>query len=226
MVSQTLLKLLAGGHIDKAGKIINDFLDISLLDEGKIKLEPTEFNFHLIVSEVIQALSPLAAEKNIDLDTFESDSEIIVDADYGRMVQVLTNLVYNAIESTPPNGYVGVRVKDIGYQIAVEVQDSGPAIETKDMDKVFDLFALVDKQRPSNRKELKLCLPLTKQLIEMHGGFIWIESEHERGNNFCFTLPKCGIGKDAAFAGVKIGEKLFLRSSENIQSIISPRKGK
>jgi len=63
MVSETLLKLLAGGHIDKAGKIINDFLDISKIDEGKLKLKPTEFNFHLVVSEVVKALSPLAAEK-------------------------------------------------------------------------------------------------------------------------------------------------------------------
>jgi PAS domain S-box-containing protein len=211
-VSQTLLRLLADGNIHKAEKIVKDFLDISKLDEGKIILEPTEFNFHLIVSEVLQALSPLAAEKNVDLGTFESDSEVIVEADYGRMVQAITNLVYNAIELTPPKGRVGVRIKDIGYQIAVEVQDNGPTIETKEMEKVFELFTLVDKQGCSSEKEFDLGLPLTKKLVEMHGGFIWIESENERGNSFCFTLPKYSVRKDAAFAGVKIGEKLFLRS--------------
>jgi len=211
MVSEALLRLLADGHIDKAGEIINDFLDISKIDEGKMKLKPTEFNFHSVVSEVVKALSPLAAEKKVLLEAFEPDSELIVDADYDRMVQVLTNLVDNAIKSTPSKGRVRVQVKDIGYQIAVEVQDNGPIIASKEMDKVFDLFALIDEQLHSDKKVLAFGLPLAGQLVEMHGGFIWIESEHERGNSFCFTLPKCSIGK-GAFAGVKIGEKLLLRS--------------
>ncbi len=212
MVSETLLRLLADGHIDKAGEIINDFLDISKIDEGKMKLKPTEFNFHLVVSEVVKALSPLAAEKKVVLEALEPDSELIVDADYDRMVQVLTNLVDNAIKSTPSKGCVKVRVKDIGYQIAVEVQDSGPIIASEEMDKVFNLFALIDEQLHSDKIVLAFGLPLAGQLVEMHGGCIWIESEHKRGNSFCFTLPKCSIGKEKAFAGVKIGEKLFLRN--------------
>jgi len=128
------------------------------------------------------------------------------------MVQVLTNLVDNAIKSTPSKGHVKVRVKDIGYQIAVEVQDNGLIIASKEVDKVFNLFALVDEQLHPDKIVLAFGLPLAGQLVEMHSGCIWIESEHEWGNSFCFTLPKCSIGKERAFVGVKIREKLLLGS--------------
>jgi len=124
---------LADRNIDRVRGIIRDFLDISQIDAGKMKLELTDFSLRSVVSEVIEALSPLAAGKDIELKSFMPDSELVIDADRDKIVRVLTNLVSNAIKTVPPNGHVGVRVKDVGSEIAVEVQDDGPSIEMVDV---------------------------------------------------------------------------------------------
>jgi signal transduction histidine kinase len=212
MVSETLMRLLAEGHIDKARRVINDFLDISKVDEGKMKLKLTRFDFRSAVSEVVQALSPLLSEKNIDLESFSPDSELVVNADYDRIVQVLTNLINSSIKTTASNGYISVRVKDIGYQISVEVQDNGPPIESGHADEIFELFAQIEEHLRSDKEDLSLGLPLAKELVEMHGGCIWAESEDERGNLFCFTLPKFNAGEELACAAAKAGGQLCLQN--------------
>jgi len=211
MFLETLRRLLADKHIDRVRGIISDFLDISKIDADKMKLKLTKFGLRSAVSEVVQALSPLAAEKNIDLESFVPDSEPVIDADRDKIVRVLTNLVSNAIKTVPPNGHVGVQVKDVGNEIAVEVQDDGPTIGSSKIDKIFNLFVQIKEQLRSGKEDLTLGLPLVKQLVEMHGGCIWVESGDERGNSFCFTLPKCSIGREVTFAAVKAGENLCLR---------------
>jgi len=211
MVLETLRRLLADKHIDRVRGIISDFLDISKIDADKMKLKLTELSLGSVVSEVIEALSPLAAEKDIELESLVPDSEHVVDADYDRVVQVLTNLINNAIKRIPSNGYISVQVKDVGSEIAVEVQDDGPSIGSSEIDKIFNLFAQIEEPLGSDKEDLALGLPLVKQLVEMHGGCIWVESRDERGNSFCFTLPKCSIRREVTFAAVKAGENLCLR---------------
>ena len=190
---------LAVRNIDKVRGIISDFLDISQIDAGKMKLKLTKFGLRSAVSEAVQALSPLAAEKNIDLESFVPDSEPVIDADRDKIVQVLTNLVSNAIETVPPNGHVGVRVKDIGSEIAVEVQDDGPSIESSEIDRIFNHLDQIRRQLRYGKEEgLSLGLPIAKELLEMHGGCIWAESGDGQGNNFCFTLPKSGVREEVS----------------------------
>ena len=189
-----------------------DFLDISKIDAGKMQLKLTEFSLRSVVSEVVEALSPFAAEKNIDLESFVPDSEPVVNADYNRIVQVLTNLISSAIKSAPSNGYISVRVKDIGNQVTVQVQDDGPSIGSGEIDKIFNLFVQIKRQFHSDKEDLALGLPIAKQLAEMHGGCIWAENGKEQGNSFCFTLPKSGTREKTASAGVKARENLCLRS--------------
>jgi len=212
MVSETLMRLLSEEHIDKARGVISDFLDISKVDEGKMKLKLTKFGFRSAVSEVVQALSPLASEKSIDLKSFVPHSDIVVEADYDRIVQVLTNLINNSIKTIASNGCVRVQVKDIGYQIAVEVQDDGPTIGSGQTDEIFNLFAQIEEHLRSDKEDLSLGLPLAKELVEMHGGCIWAESEDERGNIFCFTLPKFSIGEELSCAAAKAGGLLCLQN--------------
>jgi PAS domain S-box-containing protein len=208
MVSETLRRLLADKHIDRVRGIISDFLDISKIDADKIKLKLTELSLGSVVSEVIEALSPLAAEKDIELESLVPVSEHVVDADYDRVVQVLTNLINNAIKRIPSNGYISVQVKDVGSEIAVEVQDDGPSIGSSEIDKIFNLFAQIEEPLGSDKEDLALGLPLAKQLVEMHGGCIWAESGDERGNSFYFTLPKSSIREEVAFAAAKTGENV------------------
>ncbi len=199
---------LADRNIDRVRGIIRDFLDISQIDAGKMKLELTEFSLRSVVSEVIEALSPLAAEKDIELKSFMPDSELVIDADRDKIVRVLTNLVSNAIKTVPPNGHVGVRVKDVGSEIAVEVQDDGSSIESSEIDRIFNRLDQIRRQlRYGKEEDLALGLPIAKELLETHGGYIWVESGDGQGNNFCFTLPKSGVREEVSTAA-KAGENV------------------
>ena len=138
----------------------------------------------------------LAAERDIELQSSTPDSELIIDADYNRIMQVLTNLVSNAIETCSAGGHISVRVKDVSSEIAVEVQDDGPSIKSSETEIIFNRFARIEKQLHHGKEQkLALGLPIAKELVEMHGGCIWVESEDGQGNNFYFTLPKAGIQK-------------------------------
>lgn len=105
-----------------------------------------------------------------------------------------------------------MQVKDVGNEIAVEVQDDGPTIESSEIDKIFNLFTQIKEQLRSGEEDWALGLPLAKQLVEMHGGCIWAESGDERGNIFCFTLPKSSIGEELSCAAAKAGGELCLRN--------------
>ena len=213
IISETVMRFLSEGNIDKVKGLISDFLDISQVDEGRIKLKLKKFGFGSAVSEVIQALSPLAAEKDISLEGFSSESDLFVNADYERIVQVLTNLIHHSIQMTGSNGYISVQVEDIGYQIAVHVQNDGPTFERSDIDKIFSLSAQIQEHLRSGEEELSLGMPLAKELVEMHGGCIWAESVDEGENVFCFTLPKSGMREEVAWAAARAGENLCLQNS-------------
>jgi len=194
---------LARNNIDRAQSIISDFVDISEVETGRIKLEQTEFSFQSVVSQVLKALSPVAAEKGIKLESFMPDSELVVDADRDRMAQVLTNIIGSSINTAPVNGHIGVRVKDVGNDIAVEVQDDGPGIESGRIEKIFNCFdQIIMKLRAGKEQDLALGLPIAKELVEMQGGCIWAESRDRQENNICFTLPKAGIRQGVTSAAV------------------------
>ncbi len=213
MIVETLKTLLTNKNISKAKRIIGDYLDISKIETGKMKLKLGKFNLLAIVSEVVEALSPLAAEKNIKLKSFMPDSKIVVDADRNRIMQVLNNLVNNAIGLISTGGHINVLVREIDNQIRIEVQDDGPSINSSDIHKMFNHFTMIkvclqkQQEQPANLIPLDdiaevqpadscdlllkaMSLPIAKVLVELHGGHLWVESKQERGNNFCFTLPK------------------------------------
>ena len=193
-------------NIDSTKGIISDFLEVSNIDANKIKLETAEFGLSSVVSEVVETLLPLAAEKDIELESSLPDSELVVNADRDKISQVLTNLISNSINSVPANGHISVRAEDLGNEITVEVQDDGPTIETGRMNRIFNRFDQIKTQLRAGREDLMLALPIARELVEMHGGWIWAESRDGRGNSFCFTLPKSGV-QQAAASAVKAAEK-------------------
>ena len=180
-------------NIDSTKGIISDFLEVSNIDANKTKLETTEFGLRSVVSEVVETLLSLANEKDIELESSLPDSELIVNADRDKIAQVLTNLISNSINSVPANGHISVRAEDLGHEITVEVRDDGPTIETGQMNRIFNRFDQIKTQLRAGREELMLALPIARELVEMHGGWIWAESRDEQGNSFCFTLPKSSV---------------------------------
>lgn len=177
-------------NISDAKGIISDFLEASDIDTAKTELDKTELGLHSVVSEVVEVLSPLAAEKNITLESSAADSEVVVNADRDKISQVLITLLTNSIESVPDNGHIFVHVKELDDDVTVEVENDGPSVEDGELNKVFNRFEQIREQLREGKEELSLGLPVARELIEMHGGCIWAENKEGRGNRFCFTLPK------------------------------------
>jgi len=194
---------LAEQDINEARRIVNDFLDISNIDMGKMDLEQAELSLRSVVCEVVEALSSLAAEKGIELESSIPDSELAVNADYNRIMQVLSNLIENSITAAPSNGRISIRVKDVGNEIVVEVQDDGLSMGSDKINRIFDPFAQIEEPvRLQQEENLALGLPIAKELVELHGGRMWAETAGGQGNNLGFSLPKAGIQTEVAAVAV------------------------
>ncbi len=180
---------MANGTIDRLARIINEFLDISKIEAGKMRLHLAQFDVRSAVSETVKVLSILANEKDIELKTFLPDCELVINADRDRIEQTLINLISNGIKFAPAGGHIWVRAKQLDATVAVEVEDDGPGIEASDIDKIFDRFVQIEKQIGPGEQGTGLGLSIAKELIEMHGGRIEVESELGRGTTFTVFLP-------------------------------------
>ena len=173
--------------------LINDLLDLSKIEAGKIEVKSSRVSLSGLVYEVTEGLRPVAAEKVITLETTIGDPSILVRADWHKINQVLTNLLGNAIKFTPVQGRVTVAASRNGEESAqVSVSDTGPGIPPDEQEKIFAKFYQITEANGANPKGTGLGLAISKALVELHGGRIWVESEPSRGSTFCFTLPLSG----------------------------------
>jgi PAS domain S-box-containing protein len=171
---------------DRLARLINDLLDLSTIEAGKINLRPTNVPMITLVKEAAESLRPAAIEKLIDLKVVCADPGLIAWADRDKVIQVLINLIGNALKFTPPRGTVTVAVtKNDASWTQISVTDTGPGIPVEEVNKVFGRFYQVDR----TGKGTGLGLTISKALVEMHGGKIWVESEAGKGSTFYFTLP-------------------------------------
>lgn len=192
------------GPISKVRNVISDFLDILEIDTEQMKLELSELSICLIVSEAVAALSPLAAQKGIELTISMPDSEPTVMADRDRIKQALTNLITYSIDTANTNDHIVIQVRDTDSEISVEVKGDSAGISDATEDKLFDCFEWTKEQFLQHKEQqLSLTMPLTKKLVQMHGGRIWIKNGETRGNRFCFSLPKPGV-RDSALVGTAL----------------------
>lgn len=198
MITEALQKLLADDNIDKAKRVVCDYLDISKIDAGKMELKRKKFSFNSVVSQAVEALSPLAAEKNIELKSFMPDSEPVANADSHRIAQVLTNLLSRAIKFSSANSHISVHVKDAGKELAVEIEDAGPLVERNEIHKITNRTDWIKEQLQAGREDLALGMPIAKKLVEMHGGRIWAETSNGKENKLCFTVPKLDVRQDVS----------------------------
>ncbi|MBU0574300.1 MAG: DUF2791 family P-loop domain-containing protein [Candidatus Margulisbacteria bacterium] len=165
--------------------IINDLLDMAKIEAGKMKVVPEEFVIKDCIDTVLATVSPLADQKNIKLE-----KEITVNTAYGdikRITQVLWNLLSNAIKFTD-KGSIKVKAFEHEGLCEIAVKDTGIGIPGDKQEKVFALFEQVDPKH----KGTGLGMTISKQLVELHGGKIWFESEVGQGTTFHFTLPYPG----------------------------------
>jgi signal transduction histidine kinase len=182
---------IADGTVGRLASIISDFLDISKLEVGKMKLACRVMDIQTIVGDVVDTLRFMTESRDIDLQVYMPDERIAVNVDYEKMVQVLTNLIDNAVKYVPEqNGRIVVTVKDIGDEMSIDVKDNGVGIEGDNINRVFDRFVQVEKQIGPGKHGTGLGLAICKELVELHKGRIWVENAPEGGADFFFVLPK------------------------------------
>ena len=172
--------------------LINDVLDMAKIESGRMNLHPEKFTIHSVLDEVTSITSTLASEKNLALFIEEdSDQEIEIFADNTRLRQVMINLVNNSIKFTE-KGKIALRASQLdGARILITVQDTGVGIPPEQLEDVFHEFTQVDTSTTRKVGGTGLGLPISRKLVEMHGGRLWVESTGVpgEGSTFFIELP-------------------------------------
>ena len=174
--------------LGRMNTLINDLLDVASIEAGKLACLHEHVEVRALVEETLDAFMPVAEAKRIALDGDRDASmgPLHAQLDAGRISQVLTNLVSNAIKFTPAGGKISIRVGPEGDSIHFAVADTGIGIPVDALSTVFERFRQVDKGRGG----LGLGLHISKSIVEAHGGRIWAESTVSAGSTFHFVLPK------------------------------------
>lgn len=195
-------------NVTRLSGIINDLLDLSKIEAGKMDFKFDTIKINPVVEYVKTNLDEMAKEKNLSLVTLLEDDLADIYADSRRLEQVLTNLVSNAIKFTPENGKIEIRTKVVdakdihpvemfeselkklhGKYLQVLVKDSGIGISSEHLSKVFDKFAQIETSLSRKVGGSGLGLPIARQLLEVHNGTIWCNSMPDKGSSFYFVVP-------------------------------------
>jgi signal transduction histidine kinase len=175
--------------------LVNDILDLSKIEAGKVTLEKELLDFHGIAAGIMSLAIALVADKPVELKEEIADQLPPVYADRKRVRQIILNLVSNSAKFTE-QGRIVLRVKPIAEKgepyILCAVEDTGIGIRAEDMPIVFEVFRQVDSSLARRAQGSGLGLPVSRRLVELHGGRMWVDSEWGSGTTFYFTLPVVG----------------------------------
>jgi signal transduction histidine kinase len=177
------------GDIRQSGmhllSLIDDVLDLSRIEAGQFELRLEEIDAAAFMQSCAAVVRGLASSKSLDLEIVPPDEPLVVRVDERRATQVACNLLSNALKFSPGDSAVQFRAwREDGNAVFV-VEDSGPGIATEMQNRIFNQFFRV----ASDQEGTGLGLPLAKQLVELHGGRIWLDSTPGRGSRFYFALP-------------------------------------
>lgn len=180
-------------NVSNSGKhlllVINDILDISKIEAGKMEFSLEDISVHETVNEVLMACSSLAARKNIDLIQNKEFIIKTIKADKFRLKQILYNLISNAIKFTPAGGKVTLNIESDNEKILFKITDTGEGISKENQKKLFTVFGQLDTANSRRYEGTGLGLAIVKKLVEVHRGVVWVESEIGQGSTFAFEIP-------------------------------------
>jgi signal transduction histidine kinase len=182
--------ILASGH--HLLSLINDVLDLSKVEAGQVALERAPFSLRDALEQGVVVVREQASNDDVAIAVTADPAADVVDGDARRIQQVIFNLLSNAVKFTPAGGSVDVTSARVNGEVHVAVADTGPGIAPEERERLFDEFQQGDAG-VAQREGTGLGLALSKRLIELHGGRIWVESEPGEGSTFTFTLP---VGSD------------------------------
>ncbi len=178
--------ILSSGH--HLLSLINDVLDLSKVEAGQVELEVATFSLREALERGVVMVREPAMKRGVQLSLELAPDVDLVDGDERRLRQVVFNLLSNAVKFTPEGGSIVVASCRVNGEVLVSVSDTGPGIAREDQERIFEEFQQTDVG-VEQREGTGLGLALSKRLVELHGGRIWVESEPGRGSRFVFTLP-------------------------------------
>lgn len=174
---------------ERLNELVNDLLDLSRIESGKIKMEFEKVNIENIIEATIRPFKQQAEEKNIFLKNKVRDASLFAWADSNKVGWVISNLIGNALRYTEAAGHINVGAELAGRYIHVFVEDTGIGIPPEYQDKIFDKFFRA-KNKEDDTSGTGLGLAIAREIIEAHNGKIWVESIEGEGSKFIFTIPR------------------------------------
>ncbi len=178
-------------NVKRLGHLINDLLDLSKLESGKLLLQWEPSSIEQIINESAESFSTWARTKLISIEKNVQRDIPVLHIDPHRIIQVLNNLIGNALKFTPNNGKITIEAQvrnDMGV-VEVGVADTGIGISEEDLAKIFDRFYQVGERVSTDVSGTGIGLTVAKEIVELHRGRIWVESKKGYGTKFIFTLP-------------------------------------
>ncbi|UCC89007.1 MAG: GAF domain-containing protein [Anaerolineales bacterium] len=208
-------------NADRLTALVNDILDISRIETGRIKLQIVSLDLGKLTKNVVDSFQGQMMEKSLELTLDLPPTLPLVRGDKARVTQILENLTSNAWKYTRPGGKVAVRAKVLGGFVQVEVADTGIGIDSRDLPNIFDRFYRTEQEEVQSVSGSGLGLSIVKMFVGLLGGKIWVQSEVNQGTTFAFTLPlaaDASIGtSDSGIRGPKI---LVVDDDEHILQLL------
>ena len=181
-------RLIGAGRrsVEQMNRLIGDLLDVMRMEAGRLTLEMEDVSVAAILAQADESAQHLAEERHIELTVPTPEKSLQVRGDRGRLAQVFSNLVGNAIKFTPEGGKVSLTARRENDEIVFEVADNGPGLSKEQMTHLFDRFWQANR---GDRRGVGLGLPIAKGIVGAHGGRMWAESQIGAGSHFFVALP-------------------------------------
>ncbi len=170
-------------------QLVDDLLDTGAIEAGKLSFNPEPVAVGAILKAAYENHRAAAEEKGLELKVEPDRGNLRVQADSKRIMQVLSNLLGNAIKFTPYGGAIALRAGSEEAQVRFSVSDTGPGVSESDLATLFEPYRMVEKHA---RAGSGLGLYIARSIVGQHGGRIWASSEVGKGSTFYFTLPRVG----------------------------------
>ncbi len=183
------LLVAAKQDAERLTKLVRELLELSRLESGKIQLKEDKINTKSLIKFSVQPVLLQFTDKNVQLEIHTDDTIPEFVADFQQFSWVISNLVTNALRFTDPGGRVTVDATTDGEDLIVAVSDTGCGIEPPEMDKIFDKFVQIQDSANPSPGSVGLGLSIAKEIVELYGGRIWVDSRVGSGSVFTFSIP-------------------------------------
>jgi signal transduction histidine kinase len=179
---------IVSGEIDRLSRLVGELLDISALENGKFNLKKTRLDINEVIKLCLGNLEGTIIEKDRRVEVLLDAEYQYVYADRDRIIQVLTNILDNALKYGKKGGYIKIDITNKGDKVNISIHNEGPELKKEELIKIWDRFYKADKSR-TNKDSTGLGMPIVRLILTQHGEDIWVNNEKD-GVTFTFTLQR------------------------------------